>query len=503
MEKLPNILILMCDQLNAGALGCYHGPVPTPNIDRLAAEGVLFNNATCPYPVCSPSRASLVTGVYPHMHGIVYNCMRYDYLLENAPVTEEGISGKDITTERILHSEGYQTHHYGKWHLLGEELPYYPDMYLEHHQYAADMRATFEQVRLRGDDRWMNWYGWALPVTVSAWHDFAVSSVRERWSHMPNYSQFIEKAGRLDLPVEDCFDYRVAEKTIHAIRECKGSPFMITCSFNNPHDPNVAPLPYYDLFDPAKIDLPAGELILEEQYQNDWSREIVKSLGEPSLRELLRIYYAQVKMVDDEVGKILDTLREESLERDTIVLFTADHGDMMGRHGMFWKSTSNFYDELVRVPFIIRFPAGVKSCTTEAAASLVDIMPTLLGMTGHPTPPQAQGKDLSPFLTGAGDWKDAPEFSFCERLPWPPGNTRESRSYSNGSYMVRGNGWKYIRYFKETSIITREYLYHLESDPGETKNLAGTDAYRHILSEMSARMEKWLRETCPGNTGAV
>ena len=123
----PNVLLIMCDQLNAGVLGCYGGQVPTPNIDRIAREGVRFDNAVCPTPFCSPTRASIVTGQYPHAHGIVTNVNRRDYPAIRSPATEEGIKAADVTTEKLLHGAGYSTHHYGKWHLLDEDLPYYED----------------------------------------------------------------------------------------------------------------------------------------------------------------------------------------------------------------------------------------------------------------------------------------------------------------------------------------------------------------------------------------
>src|SRR5215471_8506610 len=162
----PNVLTILCDQLNPAVTSVYGGPVSTPNLERLARRGMVFRNATCPTPFCSPSRASLITGLYPHKHGIVYNCARGDYPAIGSKTLDEGIRKSDTTTDKILHAAGYQTHQYGKWHLSGDSLPYYPDPYGECHEYAREMAPIFDEVRRRPRDQWMNWYGWILPVTV-------------------------------------------------------------------------------------------------------------------------------------------------------------------------------------------------------------------------------------------------------------------------------------------------------------------------------------------------
>ena len=137
MSDPPNILMIQCDQLSARALTLYGGPVCTPHIERLAAEGVVFDQAICPAPSCSPSRASIVTGRYPHAHGVAHNVNRRDYPSYRPPATEEGLEVTDVTTERLLSEAGYATYHVGKWHLSDDDLPYYPQMFREHLEYAV------------------------------------------------------------------------------------------------------------------------------------------------------------------------------------------------------------------------------------------------------------------------------------------------------------------------------------------------------------------------------
>jgi arylsulfatase A-like enzyme len=240
---------------------------------------------------------------------------------------------------------------------------------------------------------------------------------------------------------------------------------MITCSFVWPHDPNVVPSPYYEAFDPEKIKLPENFGVSEKRFENNWSREIVRDLGEPGLREFLRIYYGMVKLIDDQVGKILRTLDETGKANDTIVIFTADHGDMMGGHGMVWKSTAAFYDEVVRVPLLVRYRR-------------------------KPIPEQAQGQSLVPFLTGERNISKARQYTFSERVRANPQGRRKVIPGTKGEFMVRGKGWKFIRYHDG-----QEYLYCLNADAGETRNVAADPRNRSCREELAAEIEEWLKRT--------
>ncbi|MFH1918396.1 MAG: sulfatase-like hydrolase/transferase [Planctomycetota bacterium] len=480
----PNVLFIMCDQLTASVLSCHGGPVDTPHIDRIAAEGVKFHQATCPTPFCSPTRASIITGMYPHAHGIVTNCVHVP-----GPGHQEGITGDDVTTEKLLSAAGYATHHYGKWHLLGEPLPYYPDMFAPGFEYTREMEQTFQKVRAGDRADWMQWYNWALPVEVAPEFQKAVDNLGGRWSDK-HYAEFITKMGRLELPLAENFDVRTADLVVERIKACKGSPFMITCSFNAPHDPNVVPSPYYEAFSPEEIELPANREFREERFAGQWSREIIAGLGEPGLREFLRVYYGMVKMIDDQVGRILNALDEQGRTDETVIVFTADHGDMAAGHGMVWKSTNAFYDEIARVPLLIRYPRRFKPQESHLAADLVDLMPTLLELTGQPIPEQAQGQSLAPYLTGERDPAQARPFSFSERVARNRKGLREVGPSAGGSFMIRGQGWKYIRYPKG-----QEYLYHLADDPGETRNLIADPTRRPRRNELAAEMDAWLKRT--------
>ena len=481
--------MIQADQLTARVLGCYGGPVPTPNINRLADEGVLFTDATCVTPFCSPSRASILTGRYPHSHGIVTNVSRCEYPAHSTLPTEEGIKKSDITTEKLLNEAGYATHHYGKLHLTEDHLSYLPDMYGEGHEYAHDMASTFHEVRKRPRETWMNWYGWVMPVAVAPPLQRAVEALGDKWKgHV--HAEFITKMGRLELPVEKTFEARVANRTVERLSTLESKPFMITCSFNLPHDPNVVPSPYYESFSPDEIELPSNFDYRETRFENDFSRRIVADLGEPGVREFLRIYYASVRLVDDQIGRLLDTLDGTGRARDTIVVLTTDHGDMVGGHGMVWKSTSAFYDEIARIPLIIRYPRRVKPQKTGLAASHVDIMPTLLDLLGRSIPREVQGQSLAPYLLGQRDPAEARTYTFTERVQANSEKTRTVYPGTPGSFMVRGRGWKYIRYADGV-----EYLYNLENDPGEVENLATNAPYQDERNRLARELDTWLVQT--------
>jgi len=488
----PNVLILMCDQLQAGVLGCYGGPIDTPNIDRLATQGAVFANAICPTPICSPSRASMVTGVYPHTHGIVHNVNRVEYPAIDSPKTEQGLRNGEMTTDKLLSEAGYSTGHYGKLHLLHDELDYYPDIFGEHTHYPAAVQSEFERARLRPRDEWMNWYGWALPVEQSALFRRAVEALGEKWSGKL-YSEFIQRIGRLEMSPEDTFEHMVAEKASRAIAESGNQPFAVTCSFNQPHDPNVVPSPYYEAVDPAQIELPASFQVRDSRFETQWSRQAVADLGQTGAREFMRVYYASVMMIDDLVGKVLDALDASGKADSTVVLFTADHGDMCGGHGMVWKSTDAFYDELVRVPLIVRWPGSIAPARLDDPVSLVDFMPTVLELAGLAAPDGIEGRSLADCVTGKSAPAEATSgIVFCERLETDPKHRRTARRPDDGDAMVRTGTWKFCEYRDG-----HQQLFDLQADPFEMRNLAHNRAHADRKLQLSQELDAW-RASRPG-----
>jgi choline-sulfatase len=266
----------------------------------------------------------------------------------------------------------------------------------------------------------------------------------------------------------------------------------VTASFNYPHDPNVVPAPYYDMVSPDEVEIPANFRFREARFESDWSRKMVVGLGLPGLREMLRIYYAQVMLLDSQVGRLLDALDRTGKAANTLVVFTTDHGDMAGGHGMLWKSTESFYEDVVRVPLILSYPSRLSPGVEKASVSSADIMPTILDLSGISMPAGIEGRNLAPILTGATE-RGGETFAICERITPNAAHVRQFLPGMRGSFMVRGEEWKYMRYSGGS-----EYLYNLAADPGEITNLAGraehAERKRHLIQVLDA----WKAEThCP------
>lgn len=484
----PNVLVIMCDQLSTHALSCYGGAVETPNIDRIASGGVLFNNATCPTPVCSPSRASFVTGLYPHTHGITMNIANVN-----------GIGDDEVTTDKLLHDSGYDTYHCGKWHLENKKkLPsYYPESYRYDYEWRQDMQKQFDEIRKGDPWTYMDHYGLILPVEIEPSYLKLAQSVAPKWKGVapgPFYELAL-KMGRLKLEHKQHPDVCVVDRTIAKLASLKGDkPFSMTCSIQAPHDPNVIQSPYYEMFDPKKLELPANRDVREARFDDrEWrcpARKIVADLGEPGVREFTRIYYATVKMIDDEVGRLLDALDKAGRAADTIVIFTADHGDMLGGHGMVTKSTDAFYDEIVRIPLVIRYPNGIKPGESTAPVCVTDVMPTVLELTGQKIPSNVQGLSLASLMQKKPSAVDSRQFTFSERVANNPDHSRKVAPGTAASFMIRGQGWKYARFYNHD-----EHLFNIGEDPQETKNLAQDTKHAEKRKWLSSELDTWLEKT--------
>jgi len=217
---------------------------------------------------------------------------------------------------------------------------------------------------------------------------------------------------------------------------------------------------------------------------------VARDFGEDGVREFLRVYYASVRMIDDLVGHLLRTLEASGQAGDTVVVFTADHGDMAGAHGMIWKSNTSFYEDVARVPLLVRYPGRVRPGCTDTPVNLTDLMPTLLELAGHPVPEHVQGRSLVPLLLGPPEDRTAPRYTFCERIRPDPGRRRGVPPGTPASFMVRSRDAKYVRYDDG-----EEMLYDLREAPGETQNVVADPAYADLEADMARALDEWLAAT--------
>ncbi|MFQ6096180.1 MAG: sulfatase-like hydrolase/transferase [Armatimonadota bacterium] len=468
-----NVLFLMTDQQHHRALSAAGNRViQTPNLDRLAREGVRFTNACCATPFCSPTRASLVTGLWPHRHGINSNVQR----------GQKGLTPDFTLTEGLLHDRGAVCHHRGKWHLGDTRVhPCYAGdvdpapnylRYLDEHVPADQFPSKPNQARL-----------WRRPVDMLPF----MYEAHLRWNQMANTPrQDLSIIGRLSSPPPHTMASWVADKVVELVEQNAGRRFMITCSISDPHAYWVAPDPYYSMYDRETV--PLGESgtgaslhHCPRHYQAVMPHRLGMTIGDEGIREYVAVYYGMVSQVDWCFGKILDRLDALGLADNTLVVFTADHGDMQGGHGMVGKSLPACYEEIVRVPLIFRLPGVIPAGrVVRAHANSVDVMPTILDYARIPIPADIDGASLRPFIEGRGGGDRA--FGFSERTG------------GGGKFiqrMIRTHEWKYVYNSKHWPC----QLFHLATDPDEMVNRIDDPKCRGVLKRLHKRLAGWMEET--------
>jgi arylsulfatase A-like enzyme len=419
----PNILFILPDQWRGQTLGCAgDAEVRTPNIDRLAAEGVLLPNTFANTPVCCPARANLLTGKYAHRNGMTANDLR--------------LRESEVTLAELLGATGYRTGFIGKWHLDGgrREPGFVPP-----------------GARRQGFEFW-------------AAHE---CSHRHFDNHYFRDAATPIKLGKFEA--EGWTDIAVEFLRRHA-RERAGQPFFLMLSLGPPHDPYGAPPQYEALYDPARLTM-----------RPNW----VAGVRGAGRAEIAR-YYAAISAVDDQVGRLDTTLRELGLRDDTIVVFSSDHGDMLGSHGQRLKRKP--WEESIRVPGIVRYPRRIAGGRRlDAIFTHVDFAPTLLGLGGVRVPRAAraamQGSDLAPLLLGRT--ATVPDSAYFQ-IFGPYAGDGTAQAWRG----VRTRRYMYARTERRAWV-----LYDLERDPYELKNLAGEPAAARVQAELERRLASWMRQT--------
>ncbi len=424
-QEKPNLIFVFADQWRAEAVG-YAGnkQVMTPAIDKFASEAVVFTNAISTFPVCTPYRATLMTGQYPLSHHVIYN---------DKPLKSEAVCIAEVYKEA-----GYHTAYIGKWHING-----------------GDRTAFIPEERRQGFDYWK---------VLECTHDYNNS-----W-----YWDNDDQKKRWD-------GYDAIAQTSDAIQYIKqqnsDEPFILFLSWGPPHGPyQIAPEKYRDQYgDPGKIVL----------------RPNVPADKEEVARETIAGYYAHIAALDDCFDALMKTVKERDLDKNTIVVFTSDHGDMLYSHGMQKKQKP--WNESVTVPFVIHAPGNHFGAgrVIDMPIGTPDLMPTLLGLSGIPIPESVEGDDYSDIICGRKEATDAAKLIMC---PVPFGQGR----YSNGGREYRG--MRGVRYTYVEDLNGPWLLYDNAEDPYQLSNLVNNHKFQEVQeqlakelwSELDKRNDKFL-----------
>ncbi len=480
-----NLLFIMTDQQRWDALSIAGNKVlKTPNLDRLAEEGVMFKNAYTPCPVCGPARTSILTGC----------------TLENTKVRTNGDSDKKEDSgvapmksfDEILGEKGYWCEYYGKWHspvhrarvykskitCAGKDSIFGPNLGNHYKKYldryvpirllkSGEQYDTFSRRPYRTD-----------PIDTR--HGLAPG--KNPPSGKPKQP---DCHGRLEIPAEHSITAMQAKDTMKALEKARGKNFSITCSFHYPHAPMLPTEPYYSLYPAEKMNPPESinDPMKNSPYANSNKRAKLKEYRDKKkIRYMISNYYGLVKEIDDWVGKILDKLKSSGREKNTLVIFTSDHGEMLGSHGMREKNV--FYEESAHIPLIMRLPGAIKPNTVvNAPVSLINLFATILDYLKagkHPS----DGYSLRGLIEGTESEKK--KFAVIE-WNW--------RGPTEPNLMIRISKWKYICTYGPKSAVI-DAFYNLESDPHEMNNLIGKNPkaakYEKIVKVIKNYMVKWL-----------
>ncbi len=467
VEKRPNVLFLMADDLN-NFLGSYGDPrAKTPNLDRLAARGVRFDRAYCAFPLCGPSRNSMLTGLHPNSSGI----------LANAQIFRQTIPSH-VSLPQAFRRAGYFAARVGKLYHYNVPKSIGTD--------GHDDPASWEmEVNPAGCDRLME-EGDIFTLTPGQFGGTL------SWYASP-------RGDRLHT------DGKIADEAAWVLERCardRDRPFFLAVGFFRPHTPYVSPKPYFDLYPQAEMPvLPPVEAFrkptLPDAALGSYKKEQDK-LTDDLRRQCVQAYYASISFMDAQVGRMLDALDRSGLAEDTIIVFTSDHGYHMGEHGL-WQKMSLF-EESARVPLLIAAPGrATKGGVAATPVSHVDLYPTLAGLCKVPAPANLQGQDLAPILADPA----APGRGWALTQVARGGVRRPGAAAPQGAagarffgYTLRTPRWRYTEW--DEGRQGRE-LYDHDADPREQANLAAEPAHAATVAELSAKLREAVKASLPAD----
>lgn len=494
----PNILLITSDQQHRTTLGAVNDRIHTPALDRLCREGVRFDRAYCPNPTCTPTRASIITGMYPSQHGA--------WSLGTKLFEDVATVGDQLA------ETGYATILIGKAHF--QPLASRPGMEsLECQPTLRDLDFWrgfhgpwygFERVevaRMHGDESHagQHYAIWLEEHGLANWRDYFRSSEHDR-----SPGEYYDAERRCwSLPEPLHYSHWTGERTVANIERALagGRPFFLWASFHDPHPPYIVPEPWASMYDPAEMKPgrivpgeheknpphfgmtqdPAADFrgrFFEDQYIHGGHCQL---LGEDELRKDMACYYGMMSLLDQEVGRILDALDRLGIAEDTLVVYTTDHGHFLGQHGLVAKAIHH-YEDLLRVPLVVRFPGRAPAGRVSGdIQNLVDLAPTFLSVAGADVPGVMTGVDQLGAWTGGGPartWSITENRHTLTRLHM---NTYVNRRYKITVYRSMEDG----------------ELFDLEADPGEVNNLWADPAAAELKMTLLHELVRAIMECHP------
>lgn len=447
--QAENVVFIMGDDHAAGVFGAYGNEIiRTPNLDRLASEGVKFNHAYVNSPVCTPSRQSIITGKLPHAAGVT--------LLRTALAEEE------VTIADHLKARGYKTGAVGKMH------------------FNSKLKHGFDYRVNRSDYR--NY------LSENSLQESASSvSTRPPWRPFRDPARvWLNADGRPGKRYdEDSEGTYMAQRAIDFLKKNKEEGFCLWVSYREPHSPFNFPIEYAGKYDPANMPLPPTSPEDEQ-----WMPDVFEGLTKQDKQGIIRSYYTSVEYLDKNVGLVLDAIDNLGLSENTLVVYVGDHGYLLGHHGRFEKHM--MWEEAVKAPLVMRGP-GLPSGEENALVEFVDLVPTILDLLGEAPMEELQGQSLLPLLTDRTN--SHRNYVFSEFL-------------ADNKAMVRTENWKYI-FTSGKHDLAQGYatgnpppgidhrLYNVQEDPNELNNLADNPRYKGVLKMLQLKMLERFMATHP------
>lgn len=447
-QTRPNVVLVLCDDIRWDALSCAGHPyLKTPNIDALAAEGLYFENMFCTTSLCSPSRASILSGLYAHAHGVTNNFTDYPEDLESFP--------------RRLQDTGYSTAYIGKWH-MGEQSDE-PRPGFDHFVTHKGQGSYFDtEFNFNGQDRRV----------------------------VPGYYTTV-----------------VTDMAIDWIGEQSEKPFLLVLGHKAPHSFYFPEPKYEDAFDDVEVNYPHSAFKLGDKPEwmtkrlytwhgiygplFEWRKDFPNDKAEGVLHfaDMVRAYWGTILSVDDSVGRLVAHLRERDELDNTMFIFMGDNGLLEGEHGMVDKRTA--HEPSIRIPMIIRYPGLTPEGPKRVAGQVltVDVAPTIVDVCRAEPMQNIHGRSIRPLVSGdAASWRDAwfYHYNYEKQFPYTP-NVRA----------IRTDRWKYIRYPHGDGSPDRHRaeLYDMKNDPHELNNLAQSPDQQARIAELRQRLDELMRET--------